>query len=174
MREACVISTHGKPPKAENALTLTEPEKGTKAAIVFYRKRQLKKLAVSKTFYFHAEEKNTPVRDFQNGLDDAGYAFFYSGGRGTEVKFNGYYAKIKSVKRKHKSEIVGKETSRTEFYYEVKIENRFYFNENLQSEINPVRLLGSYTGVESRRFRQYLPALTTYQKVMSHNKMYSL
>ena len=35
MREACVISTHGKPPKAENALTLTEPEKEQKQLLCF-------------------------------------------------------------------------------------------------------------------------------------------
>lgn len=160
--------------KTKSAFVAAEPRTKTKAAIVFYRKAQLKKLAGSKTFYFHAEEKNKRVRDFPDGLCDAGYVFFYSGGRASEIRFNGYYARIQSVKRKHKSEIKGKENSRTEFYYEVKIENRFFFNETLQAEIDPARLLGPYTGVEARRFRQYLPAFTTYKKVMSQNKMYNL
>ena len=70
---------------------------------------------------------------------------------------------------KHKSKIKGKENSETEFYYEVELESNFMKNKNLKVELNPKSLLEDGGNKNIELFKQFLPASTTFKKVLAAN-----
>lgn len=145
------------------------PQNPEQAALAFYHKQQLKQLAGSNCFYVRAG-----VPDTLKALQTSHYVFLYSGGRRHELVFNGYYGKIRSVRKKHKLQIKGKENSQTEYYYEVKVEKAFQYNKQLCAPVNPAVLLNGITSLQSRYLARYLPSLTTLAKILSHNKLYTL
>ena len=159
--------------KTEYSLFLnSEPETEIKVAIGFYRSSALPEIENQNKFYFHAIEKNNAVKDFPLGILDAKILFIYSGGRSKIPHFTGYFAYIREVKLKHKSKIKGKENSNTEFYYEVELESNFKKHKHLKSELNQNLLFDNKDNTDL--FQQFLPALSTLNKVLECNTINSL
>jgi site-specific DNA-methyltransferase (adenine-specific) len=161
--------------KKEYSLFLnSEPEPEINVALGFYRSKALPEIENTNKFYFHAVEKSNIVKDFPIGILDAKMLFIYSGGRSTSQHFTGYYSNIKSVQLKHKSKIIGKENSETEFYYEVELESNFKKSKKLSAVLNPKELLDNTDKKNLDLFKNFLPASSTLSKVMKANAIESL
>ena len=161
--------------KEEYSLFLfTEPNINQNVVLGFCRSSELSKTKNKTKFYFHAEEENKKIRSFPEGILDSGYLLLYSGGRSKKPYFNGYFSKIKSVKIKHKSKIKGKQNSSTKYYYEVELSSKFVRNKNLNANIDRKILFGNTNNKESKHFTEYLPSITSLNKVLDLNKMESL
>jgi len=144
-----------------------EPKEETvKVALGFCSKLKLKNLEGEKTFYFHAIEKNHRVKDFPTGILEADKLLVYSGGRSKPIEISGFEGNIKSISLKHKSKIKGKEKSKTKYYYEVKLEAPFEFNEDLKFTINVNKLFKKSEEVNRKLLRRFLPALTTIEALL--------
>ena len=137
-----------------------------KVALGFCRLKELKTLKTSKTFYFHAIESNNSVKDFPSGILDATRLLIYSGGRSKPINLTGHFAEIKSIELKHKSKIKGKEKSETEFYYEIILEDNFKESEDLKFALNTKKLFDKSDEKNSKLLQQFLPALTTWDRVI--------
>ena len=120
---------------------------------------------LDKTFYFHAIESNNRVKDFPIGILEAKRLVIYSGGRGNPY-LTGLTAEIKSVELKHKSDIIGKEKSTTEFYYEVILNEVFIDDENIKFAINVNTLFDKSDERNRKLLQQFLPALTTWERIL--------
>jgi site-specific DNA-methyltransferase (adenine-specific) len=151
-------------------LKVEEPNPELKVALGFYRSRDLKNIKSKDTFHFHAIESDNRIKDFPNGILDAKKLFIYSGGRSKPNVFTGNYADIETIVMKHKSEIIGKERSPTEYYYEIKLKGHFMENESLRMKLKPKLLFESSDSKNHKMIKQYLPALTTFDKVLAHLK----
>ncbi len=142
------------------------PSTDIKVALGFCRSVKLKTIKKSKTFYFHAVETNNQVKDFPSGLLDATKLLIYSGGRSKPLNLTGHFAEIQSIELKHKSTIVGKENSETEFYYEVVLQDIFNESDDLKFIINPKNLFDKSDNTNRKLLQQYLPALTTWDNII--------
>ena len=130
----------------------------------FCKKKDISNLLEIDKFYFHAIEQDNFVQDFPIEILDTKELYLYQGGRGKPVHFTGHYGKIKDIKLKHKSKIKGKENSKTEYYYEVELE------ENFKLKIKPEKLLASKVFKKNDKrnkefFRKYLPSISTKEKM---------
>lgn len=143
-----------------------EPNNEIKVALGFCRAKDLDGIKHNKTFYFHAIESNNRVKDFPVGILEAKRLVIYSGGRSNPIYLTGLFAEIKSVELKHKSNIIGKENSRTEFYYEVTLDEVFIDDENIKFAINVNTLFDKSDEKNSKLLQQFLPALTTWEKIL--------
>lgn len=143
-----------------------EPPTDIKVALGFCRSKELKSLKRSKIFYFHAIESNNAVKDFPSGILDATRLLIYSGGRSKPINLTGLYAEIKSIELKHKSKIKGKEKSETEFYYEIILEDCFNESDDLKFALNTKKLFDKSDDKNRKLLQKFLPALTTWDRVM--------
>jgi site-specific DNA-methyltransferase (adenine-specific) len=141
-----------------------EPKPKEKIALGFCRKKDISKLLETDKFYFHAIESDNFVQDFPTEIIDAKELFLYKGGRGKPLTLTGHYGQIKSVKLKHKTEIIGKEKSRTEFYYEVQLAKNFQQNEKYV-QIDPIKLIEKNDITNRELLKKYLPSVTTKDKL---------
>jgi len=144
-----------------------KPNSDIKVALGFCRTKDLKKLKSSNTFHFHAIESNNKVKDFPAGFLDAKKLLIYSGGRSKPINLTGLHSEIKSIELKHKSKIKTKEKSETEYYYKVILQDVFKESENLKSQININKLFNKKDDNNYKLFKKYLPAMTTWDKVIS-------
>jgi hypothetical protein len=120
----------------------------------------------SKTFYFHAIESNNVIKDFPTGILDATKLIIYSGGRSKPLKLTGHSSDIKSIELKHKSMIKGKEKSETAFYYEVELKENFIESDDLKFNLNINKLFDKSDEKNIKLIKQYLPALTTWERII--------
>lgn len=141
------------------------PTNEIKVALGFCRSKDIASLKSSKTFYFHAIESNNLVKDFPSGILDATKLLIYSGGRSKPINLTGHSAEIKSIELKHKSKIPGKENSKTEFYYEVLLEDCFEESDDLKFTIKPKKLFDKFDDKNHKLLQQFLPALTTWDRI---------
>jgi site-specific DNA-methyltransferase (adenine-specific) len=146
------------------------PTNEIKVALGFCRSKDIASLKSSKTFYFHAIESNNLVKDFPSGILDATKLLIYSGGRSTQISLTGHFAEIKSIELKHKSKIKGKANSKTEFYYEIILENCFEESDDLKFTINPKKLFDKSDDKNAKLLQQSLPALCSWEKVIKSIK----
>lgn len=142
------------------------PTNDIKVALGFCRAKDLKSLSRSKTFYFHAIESDNKVKDFPIGILDASRLLTYTGENTDALALTGHFAEIESITLKHKSKIKGKEISTTEFYYVVQLSDYFKEAEDLQFTLNPKVLFDKTDEQNKNLLQQYLPALTSWEKVM--------
>jgi site-specific DNA-methyltransferase (adenine-specific) len=147
-----------------------EPEGDISVALGYCRNKDLKKTQASNLFYFHAIKSNNTIKDFPTGIYAAKYLFLYTEDAAKKRHFTGNYGIIKSIKLKHKSKIEGKENSETEYYYEIELEHKFFNNKKVVKELDTKTLFDT-EGINKNLFKQYLPALTTLQKVLNLNKL---
>lgn len=140
-----------------------EPEK---IALGFCRVKDLKKLKEKNVFYFHAIKSDTKILDFPTEIHSTKKLFIYTGGRSKPIKLSGLYGEIKSVNLKHKSTIKDKENSKTEYYYEVEL-HQFIEDENYIFTLDTENLFEKSDVKNREMFRQYLPTITTIEKLKS-------
>lgn len=138
-----------------------------KVILGFCRAKDLKKLKSEKVFYFHAVESENNVKDFPVGLFDANRLILYSGGRSKPTVLTGLHGEIKTIDLKHKTLIQGKEDSDTEFYYEIVLDEVFNENDGLKFALDAKLLFDKSDAKNIKLFQQYLPALTTWEKVLN-------
>ncbi len=143
----------------------TEPKSKEKVALGFCRKKDISQLCHSNKFYFHAIEEHNKVMDFPTEILDAKWLYLYEGGRKQQKAFTGYYGEIDKIILKHKSEIKGKEKSKTAFYYEVILKDNFIFEEKIKVKIDVKKLFEKFDKTNIDLFRKSLPAITTLDKV---------
>ncbi|WP_338791523.1 site-specific DNA-methyltransferase [Bernardetia sp. MNP-M8] len=138
----------------------------SKVALGFCRKKDIDNLKNLNKFYFHAIENQNVVKDFPVGLVDAKRLLIYSTARAKPIVLTGYSAIIKDVTLKHKSKIEGKQNSKTEFYYEVVLEEPFTKNDQLEFQIDTKKLFTDKEDKNKKLLAQFLPALTTLNRLM--------
>jgi len=143
----------------------TEPKPIKKVALGFCRKKDIPNLTKTNKFYFHAIEKDFYVQDFPTEILDAKIIYLYQGGRGKPLVFTGHHGDIKRIKLKHKSDIKGKENSRTEFYYEVELESNFAHKDLSKFKLKPKLLFGENDITNKELLSKYLPSITTLDKI---------
>ncbi len=151
----------------------TEPKPIKKVVLGFCRKKDIPNLTKTNKFYFHAIEQNNFVQDFPTEILDAKILYLYQGGRGKPLFFTGHFGKIENVKLKHKSKIQGKENSRTEYYYEIILENNFEFNKNQTIKLEPKILFEKNDITNKKLLSKYLPAISTLDKLEENLKKYT-
>jgi site-specific DNA-methyltransferase (adenine-specific) len=147
-------------------LKIEKDEKEIKIVLGFCRKKDIDNLKTLNTFYFHAIENQNVVKDFPIGLLDAKKLLIYSTARAKPILLTGYSAIIKDISLKHKSKIEGKETSKTEFYYEIILEETFTKDEKLEFQIDTTKLFTDKGDKNKKLLAQFLPALTTLNKLI--------
>ena len=86
--------------------------------------------------YTHLDVYKRQIKGFPIGLLHAEKLLICSGGRSKPIQLSGLSANIHSIKQVHKSGIKGKEDSKTEFYYEVKLESPFTEMDKLSRVLN--------------------------------------
>jgi len=143
----------------------TEPKPIKKVALGFCRKKDIPNLTKTNKFYFHAIEQNNFVQDFPTEILDVKIIYLYQGGRGKPLFYTGHFGNIKEVKLKHKSKIIGKENSRTEYYYEITLEKNFKFNEYQTIQLEPKILFKKNDKINKELLSKYLPTISTLDKV---------
>lgn len=153
-----------------NFLNQEPKEDSGKVVLGFCRSNELSKIVKNNMFYFHAIEGNNVVKDFPISILEATTLILYSGGRSKPLCLTGYISKIKSIKLKHKSKINGKEKSSSEFYYEVELADNFIFDETLLFNFDPKKLYDSNDLQNLNYLKQFLPALTTIDKLIKSKK----
>jgi len=148
----------------------SEPKPVEKIALGFCRKKDIPNLTKTDKFYFHAIEINNFVLDFPTEILEAKEIYLYQGGRGKPLIFTGHSGKIKEIKLKHKSKIIGKENSKTEYYYEIKLISDFNYSNSFLNELKPKLLFGKNDKENKALLRKYLPTITTFEKIKLNNK----
>ena len=138
-----------------------EPEK---IALGFCRVKDIEKLKKENVFYFHAIKSDSKILDFPTGIDSAKKLFIYTGGRSKPINLSGLYGEIKSVNLKHKSTIKDKEDSKTEYYYEVELQE-FVEDKNYNFTLNIEYLFEKSDVKNKEMFKQYLPTITTIERL---------
>ena len=153
-----------------NKYLKAEPKPIEKVTLGFCRKKDIPNLTKTDKFYFHAIEQNNFVQDFPTEIVETKELFLYQGGRGKPLYFTGHFGIIKEIKLKHKSQIKGKENSRTEYYYEIILENNFNYIENISSKLEPKILFDKNNNTNRKLLKKYLPTITTKERIRQNNK----
>jgi hypothetical protein len=107
--------------------------------------------------------------DFPTEIHLAKKLFIYTGGRSKPINLSGFYGEIKSVNLRHKSVIKGKEDSKTEYYYEVELQE-FVEDENYNFTLDIEHLFEKSDVKNREMFKQYLPIITTIEKLKAIRK----
>jgi site-specific DNA-methyltransferase (adenine-specific) len=143
----------------------TEPKPKKKIALGFCRIKDIANLINDNRFYFHAIENNNVVQDFPLEIFEAEYLYTYEGGRGKPIRLTGHYGKIKSIKQIHKSKIKGKEKSKTEFYWEIKLDDNFKFDNNIIEELKLNKIFKN-NDINKELIKKYLPAIVEKDRII--------
>lgn len=143
----------------------SEPKPIEKVALGFCRKRDNSKLTETNKFYFHAIGQNNKVKDFPTEIIDAKWLYLYEGARNKIKTLTGHFGKIKKIGLRHKTEIKGKENSRTEFYYEVTLTENFSLNGKQGVEVKSKDIFEKIDKTNIELFRKCLPSITTKEKI---------
>jgi hypothetical protein len=147
-------------------LQTENPKEEVKVAIGFCRAKDLNKLKNESVFYFHSIENGNRIKDFPTGIVTAEKLLIYSGGRSKPMQLSGLSADIRSIKQVHKSDIKGKENSKTEFYYEIKLESPFTEMNKLSRVLNAAAINHLFDEENKSYLQQSLPAITNWSKVI--------
>jgi len=127
-------------------------------------------LKTRNTFYFHAIEANNNIVDFPTGISEAKRLFIYSGGRNKPIQLTGYTAEIEKIQLKHKSSIIGKEQSKTDYYYEVILKDNFAFEEGLTFEIEQDKIFDKTDKKSRKMFNKSIPVMVSFEKLQKTRK----
>lgn len=142
-----------------------EPKPKERIALGYMRSKDLNKLKHSKTFYFHATDKQNNFLDFPYDLYNAKKIVIYSGGRKKAFHLTSYFGEIASIKHKHKSKIKGKENSATEYYFEVVLKDNFSEDIAIENNPNIKNWMKDYCAEYDLKKVDYLPILTFSEHV---------
>jgi site-specific DNA-methyltransferase (adenine-specific) len=141
-----------------------------KVALGFCKAKEVNSLKSRKTFYFHAIESNNNIVDFPVGISESKRLFIYSGRRNKPIQLTGYSAEIESIQLKHKSSIIEKKQSQTEYYYEVILKDYFAFEEGLTFKIDLNKLFDKSDEKNRKQFNKYIPVMISFDKLQESQK----
>jgi hypothetical protein len=68
----------------------------------------------------------------------------YEGGRSKPFTITEFYAPIKAIHHKHKTAIAGKENSKTEYYFELELEEPFSIKDTINTKVSFKKLAKKY------------------------------
>jgi len=141
-----------------------------KVTLGFCRTKEIKLLQSRNTFYFHAIEDSNNIVDFPTGISESKQLFIYTGGRNKPIQLTGYSAEIESIKLKHKSSIIGKEQSKTEYYYEVILKDNFTFEEGFTFEMEQDKLFDRLDEKNRKLFSKSIPVMVSFDNLQKSKK----
>jgi len=142
-----------------------EPNPKERVALGYIRSKDLAKLKNLDTFYFHSTDKQNNFLEFPYDLHNAKKLVIYSGGRAKPFHLTSYFGEIESIKHKHKSTIKGKENSKTEYYFEVKLKANFSDDISIENNPNIKKWMKEYQQEYELESVHYLPVLTFAENV---------
>ena len=142
-----------------------EPKPKERVALGYIRSKDLAKLKNLNTFYFHSTDKQNNFLEFPYDLHNAKKLVIYSGGRTKPFHLTSYFGEIESIKHKHKSKIQGKEYSKTEYYFEVKLKANFSEDISIENNPNIKKWMKDYKDEYELESVNYLPVLTFAENV---------
>lgn len=142
-----------------------EPKQKERVALGYIRSKDLSKLKNLNTFYFHSTDKQNAFLEFPYDLYNANKIVIYSGGRTKPFYLTSYFGNIKSIRHKHKSKIKGKENSKTEYYFEVKLENNFSEDITIENNTQIKKWIKDYCAEYDLKNVDYLPILTSSENI---------
>jgi hypothetical protein len=116
------------------------------------------------TFYFHATVNQNKL-EFPYDLFTAKKLVIYSGGHTHCFYLTSYFAEIASIVHKHKSKIIGKENSKTEYYFEVKLKDTFSEDATIANNPNIKKWMKAYCEEYNLKVINYLPILTLEENI---------
>ncbi len=137
-----------------------EPKPKERVALGYIRSIDLAKLNKLNTFYFHSTDKQNNLIEFPYDLYNAAKLVIYSGGRKKPFHLTSYFGEIESIQHKHKSKIIGKENSKTEYYFEVKLKANFSEDISIENNPNIKKWMKEYRDEYELKSVNYLPILT--------------
>lgn len=143
-----------------------EPKTKEKVVLGYMRSKDLTKLINLDTFYFHSTDKQNNFLDFPYDLYNAKKLVIYTGGRIKPFQLTAYNGVIKSIQQKHHSKIKGKEKTKTEYYFEVKIDNNFSEDISIENNKNIKKWMNEYCTEYDLKSVNYLPILTFSENVL--------
>lgn len=136
-----------------------EPQPKEKIAMGYTKQVNLKKLKKSDVFYFHSSDNQNNMIGFPYDLMGAKKLLIYSGGRKVPFHLTPYCADVESITQKHKSEIPGKEESKTEYYFEVKLKEPFSEDFTIDNPKPLLKWMKAYQKEFGLNKIEYLPIL---------------
>jgi hypothetical protein len=142
-----------------------EPKPKERLALGYIRGKDLAKLKTLNTFYFHSTDKQNNFLEFPYDLYNAKKLVIYSGGRAKPYYLTSYFGEIESISHKHKSKIKGKEKSETEYYFEVKLKDKFSEDISIENNRNIKKWMKDYCTEYDLKKVDYLPVLTFAENV---------
>ena len=142
-----------------------EPKPKQKVVLGFCRKKDMQNLTITNKFYFHAIEQNNFVQDFPTEIIDAKFLYLYQGKRGNPMFFTGHFGEINEIILKHKSNIIGKENSRTEYYYEVQLKKNFEYNAKFKVKLEPKILFEKNDKKNKLMLKKFLPTVSFLDRI---------
>lgn len=142
-----------------------EPKPKERVVLGYARSKDLAKLIKTKTFYFHSTDKQNNFLEFPYDLHNAKKIVIYSGGRTKAFHLTSYYGEIESIAHKHKSKIVGKENSKTDYYFEITLKNNFKENLTINTNSNVKKWMKEYSENYNFKSVNYLPVLTFSENI---------
>jgi len=123
---------------------VNEPKDDEKLLLGYIKKKDFEKLEGKTAFYFHASDKQNNFIGFPYALYDAASIVLYEGGRSKPFTITEFYAPIKAIHHKHKTAIAGKENSKTEYYFELELEEPFSIKDTINTKVSFKKLAKKY------------------------------
>jgi len=121
-----------------------EPKMYKKILLGYIKSKDLSKIKETNRFYFHASVKENNLIGFPYDLYDADTIILYTGGRRNPFKILNFSSSIKEITHKHRSEIKTKQSSKTSYYFELKLDNAFSIDDTLKTNVNFKKLVKKY------------------------------
>jgi hypothetical protein len=121
-----------------------EPKPEKKVILGYVRSKDISKIALSDTFYFHSTDKQNNFIGFPYDLYDADTLVLYTGGRAKPFEILEIYGDIKKISHKNNSEIKGKENSETKKYFEVTLHDNFRTVEKFKKKLDFKKLIAEF------------------------------
>lgn len=143
-------------------------DKKIKVVLGFCKSSSLKSKLEQDTFRFDAIDNKLAIKDFPIGIEDGSLLVLYSGGRSKPYRLTGLNGKIQSIKlMKHEESI---SSSKRHLYYEIKLDQNFTLEPAFCFEMNAQNLYDEGDSYNMNLFRQYLPSLTTLDRILKSKK----
>ena len=142
-----------------------EPKPKEKVVLGYTRSKDLVTLTKTKTFYFHSTDKQNNFLEFPYDVHNAKKLVIYSGGRTNAFYLTSFCGDIASIAHKHKSKIEGKENSKTDYYFEIKLKDNFKEDSTINVKSNLKKWMKEYSEEYNLKSVDYLPVVTFFENI---------
>ncbi len=145
--------------------TLTKKD-DDKIILGFCRKKNIPNLIKTNKFYFHHLENDASFNSLLNQIDEAKYIYTFQYKNNDSILLTGHFARIKNIKKLHKSKIAGKENSKTEFYWEITLKTLFTFDKKIKRDIN-IDLIFNNDDNNKLLIKKFIPVIIDKNKLIN-------